>query len=207
METKNNGYSNDFDISGGEFTIPLNFSIGCEYQLTEIFAVALEYQTRPFESYKLNADRVSPEEDSDIAELESFIKAMNLKNGHVFHAGIEISLGNVPFRFGFFIEPYPLISEEIKSGIEKLSEKPTNMIGGTFGFSAPVSKNVFLELAGQYRLLKSTIVESNLSSPSSGLKEYEEKRHHLRINLGFRADLPSFSSNQSTNTDISATVL
>lgn len=201
VEEKEGSYSRKFDIVGGEFTIPLNFSIGCEYQLTENFSVALEYQSRPFESYELDADKSSSEEADYITDIESDIKAMNLENGHVFHAGVEISLGHIPFRFGFFLEPYPLISEEIRNDIRKLSEKPINMIGGTFGFSAPIAKNVLLELAAQYGLLKSTTV-SNLSS--AGLKEYEQKEHHLRIDLGFRVDLPSFSSNESANTDISA---
>lgn len=205
IEVESNiGYPRDWEIAGGEFTIPLNFSIGCEYQLTENFAVALEYQTRPFESYELDAEKASFDSE-DISELESLIEEMNLKNGHVFHAGIEISAGNIPFRFGFFIEPYPVVSEEIKNDNPELSEKPINMIGGTFGFSAPISsKNVYLELAAQYGLLRSTIVRNNLSNSSSRYKEYEVKEHHLRFDLGFRVDLPSFSSNKSGNTDISA---
>lgn len=193
---RKNGYSNKRKIPGGKFTIPLNFSIGGEYQLTEYFSFALEYQIRPFESYKLDADKTSGGSNK-MAEIESDIKEMNLKNGHAFHAGVELIAGHIPFRFGFFLEPYPLISENIANGTPKQSEEPVNMIGGTFGLSAPItSKNVFLELAAQYGLLKRTL--------SSGLEEYKDTEHHLRIDLGVKVDLPSFSSDKSANTDMSA---
>jgi len=205
FEVENKDSNLNQKISGGEFTIPLFFSVGCEYQFTENFAVALEYQARPFESYELDANTASSELYEDMAALESHIEEMNLKNGHVFHAGEEISAGHVPFRFGFFIEPYPAVSEEIKNGNPELSEKPINMIGGTFGFSAPISsKNAYLELAAQYGLLRSTVVKNSPSNSSSALKEYEEKEHRLRVDLGFRIDFPSFTSNKSENTDISA---
>jgi hypothetical protein len=204
---KKGGYPKKQKFAGGEFTIPLHFSIGCEYQLADKFAIAFEYQTRPFESYELDADKAatSSELSKDLSVLESIIKEMNLKNGHVFHAGVELSIGYVPFRFGFFLEPYPLVSEELKNGLRKSSEKPNNVIGGTFGFSSPISSNgMFLELAAQYGLFRSTFVDYNLSSSSAEFKEYEKKEHRLRFDLGFRIDLPSFSSNKSENTGISA---
>lgn len=202
----NNTRYNDIEIAGGEFTIPLKFSVSCEYQITEKFSIAVEYQTRPFKSFKLDAEKVSYEydyanitSDDDLSDMESIIKEMDLKNGHVLHAGIEIYANNIPFRFGFFIEPFPTTSEELKNNTVKLVEKPNKEIGGTFGFSAPVTQALFLELSAQYGLLKYIAVDYNLSN-SSRYKEYVTKNHNLRVDLGFRVDLPAFPLDKSAET-------
>ena len=100
VEIENDAGDDSYDVEGGEFTLPPKFSIGIEYQITPKFSFAIEYQSRPFESFEFDAD--GRQGTMNLSSLEAYIDSMNLKNGHVLHAGAEILAGKAPLRFGFF---------------------------------------------------------------------------------------------------------
>lgn len=188
VEIENDAGDDSYDVEGGEFTLPPKFSIGIEYQITPKFSFAIEYQSRPFESFEFDAD--GRQGTMNLSSLEAYIDSMNLKNGHVLHAGAEILAGKAPLRFGFFLEPYATTDYKITSSGNKKSDKtPNYLIGGTFGFGIPIGDAALIEAATQYGYLKSTS-EAIYNTKKT---KFDEKHHLLRVDVGVKIDLPSIN--------------
>lgn len=180
----------ELEMDGGEFTMPLKFSIGLEYQVTATFTLAVEYQTRPFSTFEFDADNLG--ELGGIGFIEEYINQIDLKNGHVLHLGAEMLAGKTPLRFGFFMEPYAITNMELTSaGNIKFDEVPNYLIGGTFGLGIPIGDAVFIDAAAQYGHLKTT----NEYTISSGRqKKYNTIDHLIRVDLGLKINLPSINT-------------
>lgn len=193
----------EYDISGGEFTMPLKFSAGLEYQITPAFALAVEYQIRPYETFKFDADLAQNSEyiGDDLSDIEYQIKEMDLKNGHVLHAGAEIAAGKVPVRLGFFLEPYPSTSQELKNNTVKYVETPNYVLGGTFGLGIPASEAVYIDFAAQYGFTKVIKVYTDVDMDT---KEFDHKEHLIRVDLGLKIDLPEISIKTSAKNSSSS---
>ncbi len=190
MEIETDEADEERDLDGGEFTMPLKFSIGLEYQVTPTFTLAVEYQTRPFSAFEFDADNM--EDLYGLGSLEAYINQIDLKNGHVLHLGAELLAGKTPLRFGFFLEPYAITDMELTSaGKIRFDETPNYLMGGTFGLGIPIGDAVFIDAAAQYGRLK-TINEHAITSVRQ--KKYESIDHLIRVDLGLKINLPSINT-------------
>jgi hypothetical protein len=200
LEMDDDVLNSENELEGGEFTIPLKFTIGLEYHATPKFSVAIEYQTRPLESFDLDADRTT--DGMNLVADERHLDSLDLTNGHVLHVGTEIIAGTVPVRLGFMIEPYPVTNTVRKNSRIVYDGKPNYLFGGTFGLGIPASDAVFIDFAAQYGFFKTTNVTAVSTTGGTNYKDYDHIDHHLRVDLGVAINLPAIVTKKSVTSKV-----